>query len=244
VKIEFLTFNWEIRIMKIRYSKVFAFLAAAVLMVVNVGQSQAAYVASFNNTATVITPGTGIGDEAPQVGNPNAEPGGATLLGVDNGGGQTAGAFTLAVGQSRVFTATALNFNQAEGNIVTAELDNVGYGVGLTLTDPDGNVQNISFTLAGTAFINAVDDAAVDYTLASPATQTFSFGGPSIPVSGKGHYTVSIAGTSLSRRGEFKGLVATVTLVSQPVPEPTSMALLGLGAIGAAVSSYRRKRAA
>jgi len=244
--------------MRITFSKFFMLCASVAVLFSNAAQVEAGFY--FNVTNVTITPGNGIGTELLVGGAPapmgagvgfETGSGGGQLLGVDHTTNAAPGVFIIPAFTPHSFAAGAVKFNSSEISITTNEAKNtlahnINFQIGLTFVDPNGNVQNKNLFLVGTAITGTVTDGGnvnntvVDYSLALASTSGNFLGGLGDP----GTYTItSGAPVTLSNFFQNPNLNVVFTVTVAPVPEPTSMALLGLGAIGAVVSSYRRKRA-
>lgn len=68
-------------------------------------------------------------------------------------------------------------------------------------------------------------------------------GNINLPVSGTGSSSGSGAGNLITQFATSAGATAKVTYTFEPVPEPASFVLFGLGALGLAAGAWRRRRA-
>jgi hypothetical protein len=156
------------------------------------------------------------------------------------------GAFTTqnfalsAANQSFIFNFGTIDFEEpsAQGGINPDELDGLGVTARLTFTAPTGVVSTVIAT--GTAIPGSVSDSSVDYVIDWSPVE--------IPFGNGGKFRVSLSDMAFVRAGsQFQ--TATVTLLSLPedsansIPEPASVAILGIGIVCVAVSRRRRAKA-
>jgi len=145
--------------------------------------------------------------------------------------------FTLnAVGDFRTFNFGTIELSEpnAHAGILGSETDGLDVTARLTFTDPIGTL--VQLFVSGVAATGSVSDSAVDYVIDwNPVQVAFGSGGL---------FEVSLSDISLTGL-EAQTETATVTLlrssgtvVVQAVPEPATLALLGLGV--AAVGFARR----
>ena len=201
------------------------FLASAVAVLFS-SQANAGVIFDVSNVA--VSPGSGIGMDTPESSG--------QLLGVVTTTAPAPSAVELsAPGDFYSFSAGSIQFSATETNIVPGETDSLGYTVTLTFTNP--LIGTVDLTMVGTATTGAVGDASPDFTLVmtSPVHVFFVRGG---------EFEISIGKIALTQGGVAgaQNIPVTITLDSAPVvPEPSSMALLGLGGIGMAFARYRKR---
>jgi hypothetical protein len=140
---------------------------------------------------------------------------------------------------SKTFTIASINLKEDcidPGSCPTPkgnETKNLDVLVTISFTSP--LIGNQLVTLTGSATPGPVNDSAVDYSL--------TFGDPILVAFGKnGQFSLDVLNLSFSANGP-QDLQATVALLKAPqvVPEPASLALMGVGLAGLALRSKRRK---
>jgi hypothetical protein len=209
-------------------------MSKAVLSACLFAATQFASATPFTVTNAVFTPGSGYGTESYW----NEISGGSELDVVFSNAGFTTQNFDLAsVGSSVKFKVGTVNFREDDAyflfwpyGIDNGETNNLGVSLALNLTNPSSLVNTVLAT--GTAKLGVVGDNAVDYTLSwSPLIANFGNGG---------QYSISLETLNFQDVGT-KDLYATVKL-THAVPEPGSLALLGLGLVGAGFMRRRQVR--
>ena len=190
---------------------------------------------SFTITSAQFLPGSGYGIDSNEASG--------TLLDVrfSNSAFSTL-SFSLTPGQFATFNFGTVDLEEPEasGGIVANETDALDINAKLTLTAPAGLVQTINAT--GQAFVGVISDGSVDYGIDwSPVSVAFGNGGL---------FEISLSDMAISGDGvQFQ--TATIRLLQAPndvtsptnIPEPASIALVGIGLSCVAVTRRRRAKA-